>query len=81
MAARAIQGLGGAVASAAALSLAVSLFPEPGERARAMGVFGLVCSGGGSIGALLGGILTGLLSWHWIFLVNMPGADHRTMTG
>src|SRR5215469_6390324 len=72
LAARAVQGVGGAVASAVALSLVVSLFPEPGERARAMGVFGMVSAGGGSIGVLAGGILTGLLSWHWIFLVNVP---------
>ena len=72
LAARAIQGIGGAVASAVALSLVMSLFPEPGERARAMGVFGLISAGGGSIGVLAGGILTGLLSWHWIFLVNVP---------
>jgi EmrB/QacA subfamily drug resistance transporter len=72
LAARAVQGLGGAVASAVALSLLVSLFPEPGERAKAMGVFGFVSAGGGSIGVLLGGVLTGLLSWHWIFLVNVP---------
>jgi EmrB/QacA subfamily drug resistance transporter len=72
LAARAVQGLGGAVASAVALSLLVALFPEPGERAKAMGVFGFVSAGGGSIGVLLGGVLTGLLSWHWIFLVNIP---------
>jgi EmrB/QacA subfamily drug resistance transporter len=72
LAARAVQGLGGAVASAVALSLVVSLFPEPGERAKAMGVYGFVASGGGAIGVLLGGVLTGLLSWHWIFLVNVP---------
>ncbi len=72
LAARAVQGLGGAVASAVALSLVVSLFPEPAERAKAMGVFGMVSAGGGSIGVLGGGVLTGLLSWHWIFLVNAP---------
>jgi EmrB/QacA subfamily drug resistance transporter len=72
LAARAVQGAAGAVASAVALSLVVSLFPEPGGRARAMGVFGLVSAGGGSIGVLAGGVLTGLLSWHWIFLVNVP---------
>ncbi|MHB1570793.1 MAG: MFS transporter [Solirubrobacteraceae bacterium] len=70
--ARAVQGFGGAVSSAAALSLLVSLFVEPDERARAMGVFGFVAAGGGSIGVLLGGVLTDLLSWHWIFLVNVP---------
>jgi EmrB/QacA subfamily drug resistance transporter len=72
LAARAVQGAGGAVASAVALSLVVSLFTEPGERARALGVFGMASAGGGSIGVLLGGVLTGLLSWHWIFLVNVP---------
>jgi EmrB/QacA subfamily drug resistance transporter len=70
--ARAVQGIGGAIASAVSLSLMVTLFTEPGERAKAMGVFGFVASGGGSIGVLLGGILTDLLSWHWIFLVNFP---------
>jgi MFS family permease len=72
IAARAIQGLGGAVVSAVALSLIMNVFTEPGERARAMGIYGFVCSGGGSIGVLLGGLLTSSLSWHWIFLVNLP---------
>ena len=58
VAARAVQGLGGAVVSAVALSLIMTLFTEPGERAKAMGVFGFVASGGGSIGVLLGGVLT-----------------------
>ena len=70
--ARAVQGVGGAIVSAVALSLIVTLFTEPGERAKAMGVFGFVASGGGSIGVLLGGILTDALNWHWIFLVNIP---------
>jgi EmrB/QacA subfamily drug resistance transporter len=70
--ARAVQGLGGAVVSAVALSLIVTLFTEPAERAKAMGVFGFVAAGGGSIGVLLGGILTDALNWHWIFLVNLP---------
>jgi EmrB/QacA subfamily drug resistance transporter len=70
--ARAVQGVGGAIASAVSLSLMVTLFTEPGERAKAMGVFGFVASGGGSIGVLLGGILTDVLNWHWIFLVNFP---------
>ena len=69
--ARAAQGLGGAVVSAVSLSLIMNLFTEPGERARAMGVYGFVCAGGG-IGVLLGGLLTSALSWHWIFLVNIP---------
>jgi EmrB/QacA subfamily drug resistance transporter len=72
IAARAVQGLGGAVVSAVALSLIMNLFTEPAERAKAMGVYGFVCAGGGSIGVLLGGLLTHALSWHWIFLVNLP---------
>jgi EmrB/QacA subfamily drug resistance transporter len=72
VAARAVQGLGGAVASAVSLSLMMTLFTEPTERAKAMGIFGFVAAGGGSIGVLLGGILTDVLNWHWIFLVNFP---------
>jgi len=70
--ARAIQGLGGATVTAVALSLIMDLFSEPADRAKAMGVYGFVCAGGGSIGVLLGGLLTGTLDWHWIFLVNLP---------
>ncbi|MDQ2716142.1 MAG: DHA2 family efflux MFS transporter permease subunit [Chloroflexota bacterium] len=70
--ARAIQGIGGAVVSAVALSLIMNLFPDPDGRAKAMGVFGFVAAGGGSIGVLLGGILTSALNWHWIFFVNLP---------
>jgi EmrB/QacA subfamily drug resistance transporter len=70
--ARAVQGVGGAVASAVSLSLMMTLFIEPAERAKAMGVFGFVAAGGGSIGVLLGGVLTDVLNWHWIFLVNIP---------
>jgi len=72
VAARAVQGVGGAVVSAVALSLTMTLFTEPAERAKAMGVFGFVASGGGSLGVLLGGVLTDVLNWHWIFLVNVP---------
>jgi len=72
VAARAVQGLGGAVVSAVALSLIMMLFTEAGERTKAMGVFGFVMAGGGSIGVLLGGVLTDTLSWHWIFWVNVP---------
>src|SRR4029079_178523 len=72
IAARAVQGLGGAIVSAVSLSLMMSLFTEPAERAKAMGVFGFVAAGGGSIGVLLGGVLTDVLDWHWIFLVNVP---------
>ena len=69
--ARAIQGLGGALVSAVALSLTMMLFTEPAERAKAMGIFGFVLSGGGAVGVLLGGFLTEI-SWHWIFLINLP---------
>jgi EmrB/QacA subfamily drug resistance transporter len=69
---RAVQGVGGAVVSAVALSLLMTLFTEQADRAKAMGIFGFVMSGGGVVGVLLGGVLTDLLSWHWIFLVNLP---------
>jgi EmrB/QacA subfamily drug resistance transporter len=69
---RGIQGFGGAVASAVALSLIMNLFTEPAERAKAMGAYSFVTAGGGSIGVLLGGFLTNVLNWHWIFLVNIP---------
>lgn len=71
IAARAIQGIGGAIASAIALSLVINLFPDPAERARAMGVFGFIMAGGGSVGVLLGGFLTAI-DWHWNFLINIP---------
>jgi EmrB/QacA subfamily drug resistance transporter len=70
--ARAVQGFGGAIVSVVVLSLIMIMFTEPAERAKAMGVVGFVLSGGGTAGVLLGGILTDLLSWHWIFLVNIP---------
>jgi len=72
MGARAVQGLGAAVVSAVALSLMMTLFTTAADRAKAMGIFGFVASGGGSLGVLLGGILTDVLNWHWIFLVNVP---------
>jgi EmrB/QacA subfamily drug resistance transporter len=70
--ARAIQGIGGAVVAAVALSLIMTIFTEPAERAKAMGVIGFVAAGGGSIGVLAGGLITDVLDWHWIFLVNIP---------
>lgn len=70
--ARSIQGLGSAVVGAVSLSLITNLFAERAERARAMAVYGFVCAAGGSVGELLGGFLTKSLSWHWIFLVNLP---------
>jgi EmrB/QacA subfamily drug resistance transporter len=72
VAARAVQGVGGAIVSAVALSLLMTLFTEQADRAKAMGVFGFVLSGGGVLGVLAGGVLTDVLSWHWIFLVNLP---------
>jgi EmrB/QacA subfamily drug resistance transporter len=72
VAARAVQGVGGAIASAVSLSLMMTLFTETADRAKAMGFFGFVAAGGGSIGVLLGGVLTDVLNWHWIFLVNLP---------
>ncbi len=72
IAARAVQGVGGAIVSAVAMALIVNLFTEPGERAKAMGIFGFVMAGGGSVGVLLGGVLTAAFDWHWIFLVNLP---------
>ena len=72
VAARAIQGLGGAVVSAIALSLIMHIFTGARDRAKAMGIYGFVCAGGGSIGVLAGGLLTSALSWHWVFLVNLP---------
>lgn len=72
VAARAVQGLGGAVVSAVALSLIMDLFTEAGERAKAMGVFSFVCAAGGSIGVVAGGVLTHSFDWHWNFLVNLP---------
>jgi EmrB/QacA subfamily drug resistance transporter len=72
IAARAVQGFGGALVSAVSLSLIVSLYVEPAERARAMGFFGFVAAGGGAIGVLLGGVLTDVLDWHWVFLLNIP---------
>jgi len=72
VAARAVQGVGGAVVTAVALSLIMMLFQTPADRAKAMGIYGFVCAGGGSVGVLLGGLLTSTLDWHWIFLVNIP---------
>jgi EmrB/QacA subfamily drug resistance transporter len=70
--ARFIQGIGGALASAVILGMIVTMFPQPGEQAKAIGVYGFVASAGGTIGLLAGGVLTQAISWHWIFLINLP---------
>jgi EmrB/QacA subfamily drug resistance transporter len=70
--ARFVQGVGGAFASAVVLGMIVTMFPEPANQAKAIGVYGFVASAGGSIGLLLGGVLTDAISWHWIFLINVP---------
>src|SRR5688572_4632848 len=71
--ARFVQGAGGAIASAVILGMIVTMFPEPREQAKAIGVYGFVASGGASIGLLAGGVLTEAINWHWIFFVNLPG--------
>src|SRR3954467_6188017 len=72
VAARFVQGVGGAMTSAVILGMIVTMFPEPREQAKAIGVYGFVASAGGSIGLLAGGALAEALSWHWIFFVNVP---------
>lgn len=70
--ARFFQGVGGAMTAAVALGMIVTMFPEPREQAKAIGVYAFVASAGGSVGLLAGGVLTQALSWHWIFFVNIP---------
>jgi EmrB/QacA subfamily drug resistance transporter len=72
IAARFIQGAGGALTSAVVLGMIVTMFPEPREQAKAIGVYGFVASAGSSIGLLAGGVLTEAINWHWIFFVNLP---------
>jgi EmrB/QacA subfamily drug resistance transporter len=72
VAARFLQGIGAAMSSAVVLGMVVALFPEPGERAKAMGVYAFVGAAGASIGTLLGGVLTDSVGWRWIFLINVP---------
>ena len=72
IAARFVQGVGGALTSAVVLGMIVTMFPEPREQAKAIGVYGFVASAGGSIGLLAGGALTEAINWHWIFFVNVP---------
>jgi MFS family permease len=72
IAARFVQGVGGAMTSAVILGMIVTMFPEPREQAKAIGVFGFVASAGGSVGLLAGGVLTQGINWHWIFFINVP---------
>jgi EmrB/QacA subfamily drug resistance transporter len=72
IAARFLQGVGGAMTSAVVLGMIVTMFPEAREQARAIGVYSFVASAGGAVGLLLGGVLTQAISWHWIFFVNLP---------
>ncbi|MEV4450222.1 MFS transporter [Streptomyces mirabilis] len=72
VAARALQGVGGAMTSAVVLGMLVALFPEPREQARAIAVFSAVGAAGGALGTFLGGALTQTVGWHWIFLINLP---------
>jgi len=72
VAARFLQGVGGALSSAVVLGMIVTMFTEPREQAKAIGVYGFVASAGGSVGLLAGGVLTEALDWHWIFFVNVP---------
>jgi EmrB/QacA subfamily drug resistance transporter len=70
--ARLLQGVGGAMTSAVILGMIVTMFPEPREQAKAVGVYAFVASAGGAVGLLIGGVLTQTISWHWIFFVNAP---------
>jgi EmrB/QacA subfamily drug resistance transporter len=70
--ARFLQGVGGALSSAVILGMIVTMFPEPREQAKAIGIYGFVASAGGSIGLLAGGALTEAINWHWIFFINVP---------
>ena len=72
IAARFVQGVGGAMTSAVILGMIVTMFPAPGEQAKAIGIYGFVASAGGSIGLLAGGVLTEAINWHWIFFINLP---------
>ena len=72
VAARFVQGAGGAMTSAVILGMIVTMFPGPREQAKAIGVFAFVASAGGAVGLLVGGVLTQSINWHWIFFVNVP---------
>jgi len=70
--ARFVQGVGGAMTSAVVLGMIVTMFPEPREQAKAIGIYAFVASAGGSVGLIAGGVLTQAVNWHWIFFVNVP---------
>jgi EmrB/QacA subfamily drug resistance transporter len=72
VAARFVQGVGGAMTSAVVLGMIVTMFPEPKDQAKAIGVYAFVASAGGSVGLLAGGVLTQSINWHWIFFINIP---------
>ena len=72
LAARALQGVGGALASPAVLALIVTSFPEGRERTRALGIYMGVITGGSSLGLVLGGVITEWLSWRWVLFINVP---------
>jgi MFS family permease len=75
--ARFAQGVGGAMTSAVILGMIVTMFPEPREQAKAIGIYGFVASAGGSIGLLAGGVLTEGINWHWIFFINLRSRSAR----
>ena len=77
--ARFVQGVGGAMASAGILGMIVTMFPDPREQAKAIGVYSFVAAAGASIGLLAGGVLTEAISWHWIFFVNLPIGDRTAV--
>jgi len=87
IAARFVQGVGGAASSAVILAMIVSMFPEPEEQAKAFGVFSFVASAGAAVGLVAGGVITQAVSWHWIFFVNVPigvataALAHRLLPG
>src|SRR4051812_29513841 len=68
--ARLLQGIGGAMTSAVILGMIVTMFPEPAEQAKAVGIYVFVASAGGAVGLLISGVITQAISWHWIFFVN-----------
>jgi EmrB/QacA subfamily drug resistance transporter len=70
--ARFVQGVGGAMTSAVILGMIVTMFPQPADQAKAIGIYSFVAAGGASIGLLAGGVLTEAINWHWIFFVNLP---------